>query len=200
MEIKATKDALIGMIEAAQSAWDSCDWTHDAPSEDGERVVCDGGDEDTCDYCRRATAAAKGAIAIGDHAITAIRAGDINRAKSLVEQARSIESEWGDCPAWREVAGAMEAIETYDDAYPTSDARGAVDAAIKHANWFCEEDDRLRKLAINGKAQEIRDWADEIRNDFNGDTEDDAYWRVTADMWDAVADAVDALREQTERA
>ncbi len=202
----ATKTEMIEMIEAAQAAWTKCDWTHELRDLDGDiqydenenAIMCEGGNDDSCDYCRRATASAMAAIALGDRAIKALRAGDIDQAKRQVSDARDLESEWGDCPAWREVANAMDDIQTYDGAYSDSDVPDAVRAAIKHANWFSEEDDRLRLLAHEGKAQEIRNWADEIRNDFTGDTEDDAYWQITADMWDAVADAVDELRTQTE--
>lgn len=202
-----TNVELIALIETAQASWDGCDWAHDAQDQHGNhieddhgnRVVCDGDNADECAYCRRATADAQAAVKLGNWAIKEIRRNDIDQAKKTVEDARSLELEWGDCPAWRPVSEALESIKTYDGEYADSNVPGAVTAAIKHANWFREEDDRLRTLAMDGKSDEIRSWAEEIRNDLTGDDEDDAYWDVTADMWDAVADAVDELLAEVER-
>ena len=44
----------------------------------------------------------------------------------------------------------------------TSEVKSAVAAVIKQWNWFPEQDERLLELAAQGKAAEIRDWADEV--------------------------------------
>ncbi|HVW10883.1 MAG TPA: hypothetical protein VHC90_19990 [Bryobacteraceae bacterium] len=201
-----TRTELIELVETAQANWDSCDWTHELRDLDGaiqldeneNAIMCDGGHEDTCATCRDAMKDADAAIEHGDKAIAALKSGDIAAAKEHVAAARDLENEWGDCPAWREASDAMEAVQTYEEAYAGSDVPTAVRDAISHANWFREEDDRLRALARAGNAAEIRKWATEIRSDWRDEDEDSKHWQMTADMWDAVAAAVTDLRAKVE--
>lgn len=44
----------------------------------------------------------------------------------------------------------------------TSEVKSAATATIRLWNWFEEQDARLLALAEQGKAEEIRDWADEV--------------------------------------
>jgi hypothetical protein len=120
-----TRTELIDLIEAAQANWDSCDWTHEARDldgniqrdENGNAIMCEGGNEDECATCRHALKDAEAAIELGNEAIAALKAGDIATAKERVASARYLESEWGDDPAWR---AAGQAMEDYDEAYTDS--------------------------------------------------------------------------------
>ena len=110
---------LIEMIEAAQNNFAGADWTHESRDLEGNivldehenPVICEDGNEDTCDTCRKAQASAEIASEYGDAAIAAIIEGDKEAAIEQLRLAASEESEWGDDPVWRPVVKAAESLD-----------------------------------------------------------------------------------------
>lgn len=94
---------LIATIEAAITEWTGCSWAHDrlVVLADGTKqtIVCDGGSNE-CPYCYRAENHAKVAAAYGREAIREVRAGRLDLALRLVEQAKYLERQYGDSPTW----------------------------------------------------------------------------------------------------
>ena len=107
MEVKMSSMPVSEAIANAIVGWDGCDWTHEEEDEEGERVLdedgdpryCDG-ESETCAYCRKAAEAAHEAERLGHEATTAVEAGDMALALTLVEAAHGLEMDYADAPAW----------------------------------------------------------------------------------------------------
>lgn len=115
-----TNDAIIEAIETAQNKWDGADWTHAKTDEDDcivtddskdadedATIYCEGNDNE-CKTCQDVERHAEAASECGNAAIAAIRRGDMAEARTQIERASEIESEYGDDPAWGPVLRLIE--------------------------------------------------------------------------------------------
>lgn len=102
---------LIETIQTSMDAFDSCDWTHEYRSLDGDigPDYCEGGD-DGCAYCAAVRVAAVEAQALAEEAIAFVCRGDVATAACLLEQAARIERGFGDAVAYRPALQAILAL------------------------------------------------------------------------------------------
>jgi hypothetical protein len=112
MTTAATIQAIINAIAAFDGAY----WTHEykingvvQKDDDGEPLYCEGGTSD-CSTCSSATSVAASCEMHGCNAISAIEAGDVSQALTLVNRAATEERQFGDCPGW---GPAVEAVEAW---------------------------------------------------------------------------------------
>lgn len=129
------KDEIIDAIQGAIANFDGWDWAQDFPTADpaeqcaacrGIRLVFDGPHEldrytPECDheraaleaareYAREVESAAAEAAEFARQAIDAIGRGDWDEAAKLLARAESLESQYGDSPAYGAVARRVSAI------------------------------------------------------------------------------------------
>jgi len=118
-----TKRHLIDAIRRAQAQWTHADWTHERrengkvcyesdPHDPDARTpeYCAGDNDAQCEVCRDARSDASAARDLGNEAIKAIEAGDLQTARTRLYEARDIEDQWGDAPAWNPVVRSMQEI------------------------------------------------------------------------------------------
>ena len=103
----------------ASGAWRICDWTHAwerMPNDDAsiapENSICDG-DNVTCAYCTRVKHDAMEAETTAENGMYLWDVGKYMDAIEYLDEAVSLEYNYGDAPTWRPVLQAMKAyVET----------------------------------------------------------------------------------------
>jgi hypothetical protein len=104
--------SIIKMIKTARSMFVTADWRHVYRGVDSSLVevsYCEG-DMLNCQYCAAVRKSAKSARILSGQAIEACKNNDWRQAEDLIQQCVSIESEWGDAPAYGPVAEAMKTL------------------------------------------------------------------------------------------
>jgi hypothetical protein len=123
---------IIKSIRNAQKNWMGQDWQNDSggcqcsleqtPVVDSPMSVddlIDVGHSEKCafalhaaqqDYYDAVEAAAEVASSLGNSAIGALEAGDMESACDAIDQACKVEAEYGDCPTWGSVRRVLEQV------------------------------------------------------------------------------------------
>jgi len=93
--------SIIKMIKTARSMFVGADWRHEfrGDSSSVDAYYCEG-DVDGCQYCVAVQTSVQAARVLSSQAIEACKRNDWAEAEDLISQCVSIESEWGDAPAY----------------------------------------------------------------------------------------------------